>query len=486
VFGAAGLAVGFTRRRKAGASDGRRPAYAGGEEAAGRELGAVTGLIPFGATGFTMRADDRWPDDLSGPGWSEYGPPPALHPDHPSAPLPRVPAAAGRHAAPGMQTAGAPYRPQAQLARTTGAAAPAYYDAPSQPFYKPPQAYDEALARGYCESPPEGSYGPSFGNGGRAAGLDGRAAQMPRLAGEQPPVLVRQQAAEPTGDSVWLAERILAVADSQAAEITQQASSRAAEITQQASAQAAVMRRAAEWEVAELRRQACEQAAAIREAAERQAAELRSAVMTMSAELGQVAAYVTETLGKHALAPARPQARLTAIPAQQPARREAVTGRARPAAWPARPATATRSAPARPGPVMPGAGTATRPGARPAPKPSARPATRPSVQPGARPGGRQVTAMRKMVVTFVVLFAACVIFGVTEIGLRGFDFFVFRSAGTGATDNNGLQENQGPGQPGAPGVHHDVKPARSAAHHQRSEADGASPSASAKAVGSRP
>jgi hypothetical protein len=72
--------------------------------------------------------------------------------------------------------------------------------------------------------------------------------------------------------------------------------------------------------------------------------------------------------------------------------------------------------------------------------------------------------MRKVALVFAALFSVAVIGGLMELGLHGFNFFVFRSAGTGATDNNGLQENQGPGQPDAPGAQHN-KPAKHAAHH---------------------
>ena len=59
--------------------------------------------------------------------------------------------------------------------------------------------------------------------------------------------------------------------------------------------------------------------------------------------------------------------------------------------------------------------------------------------------------------------AAMVLFALTaggaEVALHGFKFFVFRSAGTGETGRNGgLQENQGPGQPDAPGAHQLQKP----------------------------
>ena len=48
------------------------------------------------------------------------------------------------------------------------------------------------------------------------------------------------------------------------------------------------------------------------------------------------------------------------------------------------------------------------------------------------------------------------------IGLHGWQFFVFRSAGTGQTPSDGaLTENQGPGQPDAPKPH--VSP--SSVHH---------------------
>jgi hypothetical protein len=38
------------------------------------------------------------------------------------------------------------------------------------------------------------------------------------------------------------------------------------------------------------------------------------------------------------------------------------------------------------------------------------------------------------------------------VALHGFRFFVFRSIGAGETGPNGLQEDQGPGQPDAPGA----------------------------------
>jgi hypothetical protein len=58
--------------------------------------------------------------------------------------------------------------------------------------------------------------------------------------------------------------------------------------------------------------------------------------------------------------------------------------------------------------------------------------------------------MRFAVIATSVLFLVAVVAGVAEIDLHGFDFFVFRSIGSGETGPNGLQESQGPGQPDAP------------------------------------
>ncbi len=55
----------------------------------------------------------------------------------------------------------------------------------------------------------------------------------------------------------------------------------------------------------------------------------------------------------------------------------------------------------------------------------------------------------------MILFALTA--GATEVALHGFKFFVFRATGTGETGPNGLQENQGPGQPDAPGAHQQVQ-----------------------------
>jgi hypothetical protein len=218
------------------------------------------------------------------------------------------------------------------------------------------------------------------------------------------------------------------------------ADDQAADVTYEAWGQAAAIRDAAEREAAAIRQQASDQAAAIREAAERDAAELRAAVLSMSGDLSRVAAYVTENLAVPAMPatrPARPAASPVTLPAQAPA--------ASPAAPAARPA---------------------KPAARPI-KPAAKPA-KPTGKAAGRP--RQYFAMRlsRLAVAAMVLFAVTA--GSTEIALHGFSFFVFRAAGTGSTPDSGLKEDQGPGQPDAPGTHRHLtvpqhKPRKHHHHH---------------------
>jgi hypothetical protein len=61
-----------------------------------------------------------------------------------------------------------------------------------------------------------------------------------------------------------------------------------------------------------------------------------------------------------------------------------------------------------------------------------------------------VAAIRFAAAVTSILFLVAVVAGVIEIHLHGFNFFVFRATGVGETSKNGLEENQGPGQPDAP------------------------------------
>src|SRR5262249_37506267 len=109
------------------------------------------------------------------------------------------------------------------------------------------------------------------------------------------------------------------------------------------------------------------------------------------------------------------------------------------------------------------------PGAKPTTKPATRsasvPATRPGVSPRrmkpaasevGKPKNRQVSAARKVAAAFVALSLAGAATGATELALHGPAFFVFRANGAGASQT-GLKEDQGPGQPNAPGAHHNAR-----------------------------
>jgi hypothetical protein len=109
-------------------------------------------------------------------------------------------------------------------------------------------------------------------------------------------------------------------------------------------------------------------------------------------------------------------------------------------------------------------GTAARP--RPGNRAAAgsRPAGRTAdkARPGAKKNltakGRQLRFKNRMVFAYVALLLIPLFIGITEIGIHSPAFFVFRNAGAGAGNSQDLNENQGPGQPSAPGAHHSVKP----------------------------
>ena len=184
--------------------------------------------------------------------------------------------------------------------------------------------------------------------------------------------------------------------------ILSDAVSAAARVQSLASGQSAAIAEAVEREATEIRRQASAQSAAIRAAAEREAAELRAAVLEMSAGLGGVVSRTEDLIG----------------------------------------------------PVKP----VTKPAGQLTTQPATRPATKPRTHPGTGAKGRQVRAMRKVVIAFVALSLVGVVSGAVEISMHGFSFFLFRNAGAGAGNSGNLNENQGPGQPGAPGAHHKTSP----------------------------
>jgi len=386
------------------------------------------------------------------------GPAPAVHHDPvPGQAVAQVPPARGRHvrapagySGPTGATGESPQRWSAQLARSTGPIPQTYYDL---------DFGDGRLQVMLTET-------PGADPGWAGPGAHGNLLQLPGpdTAGQPGPVSWDTGSYART-DSVRLAERVLADADQQAAAIRQEATSQAvairhaaeqeaAGIRQQAAAETAPIREAAEQEAAEIKRQAAAQVAAIREAAEREIAELRATVLAMSDELTRVATYVTESLtspGQPVVSPPRqagPQTLTT--PAQAPSEPDA-TPSAEPSAKPA-----------------------ARPAGKPGAKRGARPATKPTGKPGSgKPGtsakGRQISAMHKMVAAFAIVAVVGVFAGSAEIARHGLAFFVFRNTGAGAGNSQDLKEDQGPGQPDAPGTHH--------------KAPAATPSATAKAHG---
>ena len=406
----AGLAVGLRRRRAAGAVR-RRPTHARGS---GPRPSARTGPAATAAPG-ARAADPSWPGTdhpsfpEADPSWSAADYPSFPGADHPSFPgaspswsaadYPDWPQAASLSAAPGARNPAGGWRlPGAPPAGAPGL--PQRWSAPVATTAGP-----AARARHENESAPgdDGirvlSARAPASSRGPATGPVARAEEILQLAGDEAARLadrVRREAGEArNSDSVWLAGRILSDAD----------------------AQAGLIRAAAEREAAELR----QQAAAIRAAAELEAAELRTAVLTMATDLGRVAGYVTENLA----IPAGPAARPAARPDTKPA-------------------------------VRPAAGPAAKPATRPADKQANRPVAKPSAtRPAAKPGGppRQYAAMRLTRAVTAALLLFTVIAGTTEMGLHGYSFFVFRAAGTGSTPGSGIKEDQGPGQPGAPGAH---------------------------------
>jgi hypothetical protein len=258
--------------------------------------------------------------------------------------------------------------------------------------------------------------------------------------------------------------------------IINEANQQATEIRHEARDDAATARAEAKQEAGKLVKQAADQAAATLAAAEQQAAKVRAEILRLSADLGGVASSFTESL----LSPAPPAAKPKADPAR-PKADSPPKLRAQAAAGVAAPPATEPAAPAGPSAAEAAARLLGTPAARPATQPPARSATRPAAKPAARsatavatkPGvsprrikpeprdasktkNRQVSASRKVTAAFVALSVAGVATGVTEVVLHGPAFFVFRANGAGASQT-GLLEDQGPGQPNAPGAHHNAK-----------------------------
>ena len=240
--------------------------------------------------------------------------------------------------------------------------------------------------------------------------------------------------------------------------IISEANQQATEIRHEARDDAATARTDAKQEAARLVQQAADQAAATLAAAELQAAKIRAGILKLSADLGGVATNFTEDL----LSPAKPATKPAADPAAKLRAQAAAGVAAPPITEPAAPSAAEPAArlatkPATKPPARPATKPATRSVAAPATKPGVSPRrTKPGTQAPGKAKNRQVSAARKMTAALVALTLAGIATGATEVVLHGPAFFVFRANGAGASQT-GPEEDQGPGQPNAPGAHHNAK-----------------------------
>ncbi|HEY2640659.1 MAG TPA: hypothetical protein VGI66_12345 [Streptosporangiaceae bacterium] len=350
----------------------------------------------------------------------EWGPPPELHPDHPSAPVPRVwlpddhpsgpmpvPRAPGAKGRPGLHGSGPSPRGPGRT--------------------RIPGRHDSVTTTatvGYLTVHHEVS---GFRRQRSPAGPGVTTQQRPADPG-LPEYTGYVREADPSGpgtgpatewfeddspldsDQLWMAGQVLTLADD-----------KAAQVAHDAEAEAAAIREAARRE-----------ADAIRETAQREAAELRAQLNSMLGELNRITAYLADP-AIAAIAPARP------------------------ATAPAMPATA---------PFAPAAAPAAMPVTAPALRPTTRPATRPArpgASPATKPAGRQAKVMRKFTAAFAVVSVLGALAGGAELALHGLPFFIFRANGAGASVTGPREPANPPktGQPFPQGKHH-----RPAAHQQ--------------------
>ena len=394
-----------------------------------------------------------WPESAVPP-WPEAEPPPAPH---------RGPA--GRPAA-GQSAAGPdPRRASAGYAPRSGPGHQAGYASGPGPGYAPGPG--PGPRAGYAQQgfAPQPGYPP--GPGSARPGSAPRADFVPRHG----PVVQQgatgvMERVRPEVDRVREAGRVQSaqgqVWDAASVElatwIISEANQQATEIRHEARDDAATARADAKQEAARVVQQAADQAAATLAAAELQAAKIRAGILKLSADLGGVATNFTEDL----LSPAKPATRSAADPPAK-LRAQAAAGVAAP------PVTE----PAAPSAAEPAAKLATMPATKPAARPATKPATQSVGAPPAKPGvsprrikpetqagdktkSRQASAARKATAALVALTVAGVATGATELVLHGPAFFVFRANGAGASQT-GPEEDQGPGQPNAPGAHHNAK-----------------------------
>lgn len=471
-----------------------------GQTAATAGRGAVHGRVGPAGNGYSAlddynaaAAEPGWVAAVQGyswqewEGWQDWGPPPVLHPDHPSAPVPRIqlpadhpsgplpaqraPTTSGRtgarsRSAPGSQD---PLRPLPVARDTDGPGSPGFTTPPPGASGRPRSwgrhaAFTTTATVGYFAAdqrhqdvsgfqrqpgpaPREGvGYQRQPGLPRRESTSNPRQRVLPRheSAGYQRPADRDRQeidygplrpgpgrfqnGSSPNGDSQPAAGQALTRANGQAAHIAQRAHD-----------DAAAIREAAERD-----------AAAIREAAELEAAETRSRLDSMLSELSRVAAYITDGLA----APAMP-ATAPALPGPGPDLPGARSDP--PGARRDLPGATDLPSPALPitKPAIPDNRTGTR-GAGPP-----RPRTSPTKKAQKRP--RQQRSMRIATYGTAALVAVSLIFGAAEIGTHGLKFFVFRESGQGQstdgpTDQQFLAQQTAAHNQAPKGRHHKTPP----------------------------
>ncbi len=468
-----------------------------------------------GYNGYNGRAvEPGWAAPSDGYPWQEWqepqdwGPAPALYPDHPSAPVPRV-QLSGDHPSRPMPIPrgyGAPDLPRRQAAAPARAWSP--QPAPDADYRNgnrwlhavpdnPPAAdyADYADYAPYPGQPVTDLAGPDW----RETTGWQETTYYRHETGPIPAAGPFQNGRHQGGDSLWNAGQVLTAANGQAAQIAREAEDYATSIREAAEREAAAIAQQAAGQADTLTQQATSHAAAIREAAEREAAELRARIESMSGDLGRLAAFVTENLtapAMPAIAPPLPDA-MPALPQMTPVLPETVdpgpdTRPAKPHARPiapgtgpdtrhAEPETTRRVRPdtspgTRPTPTRPGTGRAmpdttkrvrpdTGPGHRPT-GPGAKPTgprTAPA-GPGAKPTGprtapaskadgrnRQQRAARIVTAGTAALLSVAAIGAITMTGIHGFSFFVFRESGQGETPGTFTDADFLAGQKECPG-----------------------------------
>jgi Family of unknown function (DUF6338) len=413
---------------------------------------------PRPAAGQPLHADDY-------PSWPGRPGPYALHPDHPSWPGRPDPRWVATEAAlqaddyPGWPASHSPSWRDAEPPANGGE--PGWRGGGPAARREPPPAARRAPLRPPTAAVPAVPVRTGFAP---------RADAAPRAVITPRPGPVRQES--PAGvmarvwpEANWIQPERVQVWDAGSVElatwIISEANQQAADIRHEARDQMAASLADARQEADKLVRRASEQATATLASAELQAAEMRATVTRLSADLGVVATQVTQNLAGFAPPATKPLTRPAGPPLTRPTEQPVATPTAEPVTRPqaspaarpaARPGARPKSGPA----AEPGTGPAAEPGtkraARPGTGPAARPETKPKGRPETKPKGtpRQLVAARVAAVATAALVLFAVAAGTTEVALHGLPFFVFRSIGTGETGPNGLQEDQGPGQPDAP------------------------------------